>query len=120
MPADAIELRGLVAMGVCGALPEEERSQPLEIDLDVELDAARAVATDALEDTLDYAALCDLIERIVATERFNLLEALAGRVCDAVLKDDRARQVTIHVRKLRPPVPHQLRTAGVRLTRSRA
>ena len=35
--ADVIQLRGLRALGFCGALPEEqERRQPFEVDLDVE------------------------------------------------------------------------------------
>ena len=46
----SIELRGLRAAGICGALPEEqERAQPLEVDLDVVADLAAAGTSDALE-----------------------------------------------------------------------
>jgi len=34
-----------------------------------------------------------------------------------VLQDTRATSVTVSVRKLRPPVPVDLATAGVRITR---
>jgi dihydroneopterin aldolase len=119
-PADRIELRRLVASGYCGVLPEEQqRPQPLEIDLDIRADLAAAGASDRVEDTLDYGAVCDLVERVVRTERFGLLERLATRLAEVVLDDPRVDSVTVSVRKLRPPVPHQLATAGVRITRAR-
>jgi dihydroneopterin aldolase len=118
--ADRIELRGLRALGVCGILPEEQvRPQPLEFDLDVVADVALPAASDRVEDTIDYSALCAMVERIVTEEKFALLEALAGRLAEAVMADARAQAVTVAVRKLRPPVPHQLDSSGVRLTRTR-
>jgi dihydroneopterin aldolase len=118
--ADVIELRGLRAVGYCGVLAEEqERAQPLEVDLDVEADLTRPGATDELADTLDYGALADAVEEIVTTERFALLERLATRIADSVLDDPRALAVTVTVRKLRPPVPHHLDTSGVRIRRTR-
>src|SRR5262245_41397477 len=117
---DIIELRGLRAVGYCGALPEEQtRAQPFEVDLDVEADLRAAATTDQLEDTIDYGALTELVERVIAGERFTLLERLAQRICDVVLDDGRVERVTVTVRKLRPPVPQQLDTSGVRLTRVR-
>ena len=119
--SDRIELRGLRLLGICGALPEErDRAQPLELDVDVEADLAPAGASDALDDTVDYGALCATIERVVTGERFTLLERLATRVADEVLADGRVRGVTVAVRKLRPPVPQQLATSGVRITRTRS
>jgi FolB domain-containing protein len=118
--SDTIELRGLVALGICGALPEErERPQPIEVDLDVGLDLSRAGTTDELHDTLDYGALTALVDRVITTEEFTLLERLAARLAEVVLADERVLEVTVTVRKLRPPVPQHLATAGVRLTRRR-
>jgi dihydroneopterin aldolase len=117
---DQIELRGLVAEGFCGALPhEQEEVQPLEVDLDVVLSLATPGASDALEDTVDYGALCDMVERVITKERFVLLERLATRIADEALADERIESVTVWVRKLRPPVPQQLTTSGVRITRGR-
>jgi dihydroneopterin aldolase len=120
-PADRIELRGLHLVGICGALPEErERPQPLELDLDVEADLAASGASDALGDTIDYGAICDVVASVVAAGSPQLLEHLAQQVADAVLGiDGRAQAVTVAVRKLRPPVPHALATSGVRIRRSR-
>jgi dihydroneopterin aldolase len=117
---DQIELRGLVALGYCGALPEEqERVQPLEVDLDVALDLRPAGESDALDDTVDYGVLCAMVERIITTERFTLLERLATRIAEVALADARVDSVTVWVRKLEPPVPQQLTTSGVRIDRSR-
>ena len=116
--ADVIELRGLRAAGICGALPEErERPQPIEVDLDVVADLALAGRTDELDDTIDYGALCDVVERVVTTSDCRLLEHLAERIAEVVLADGRVVEVTVSVRKLRPPVPQLLDTSGVRITR---
>lgn len=118
--ADLIELRGLRASGICGALPEEQvRAQPLEVDLKVYADLAAAGRTDDLDDTVDYGSLADAVERVITTERFVLLERLAERLAEVVLADERVDAVTVAVRKLRPPVPQQLTTSGVRITRRR-
>lgn len=117
---DCIELLGLRAVGICGALPEErERAQPLEIDLLVEADLAPSGASDDLADTIDYGALCDVVAAVVAGGAPQLLEHLAATIADAVLAaDGRASAVTVAVRKLRPPVPHALASSGVRIRRS--
>ena len=120
MTVDRIELRGLRALGICGALPEEQvRVQPLEVDLDVGADLSTAGRSDELDDTIDYGALCAGVERVVTGERFTLLERLAQRLADEVLVDERVLEVTVAVRKLRPPVPQDLATSGVRITRTR-
>jgi FolB domain-containing protein len=117
---DALEVRGLRALAVCGALPEEQvRAQPIEVDLDVWADLRAAGRSDALADTIDYGAVVADVERVLIHERFTLLERLAERVAEVVLADERVEAVTVAVRKLRPPVPQQLDTTGVRITRSR-
>lgn len=116
---DLIELRGLRAVGICGALPEERlRAQPLEVDLDVEADLSAAGASDALADTVDYGALCDAVATTIAGGTPQLLEHLAATLATSVLAvDDRITAVTVTVRKLRPPVPYALATSGVRIRR---
>ncbi|HEX9994461.1 MAG TPA: dihydroneopterin aldolase [Acidimicrobiales bacterium] len=118
---DVIELRGLRVVGTHGALPEEQvRAQPFEVDLDVHADLAPAGASDALDDTIDYGALAAAVERVVASEHHQLLERLAQRIADVALDDPRVASVTVVVRKLRPPVPQDLASSGVRVTRRRA
>jgi FolB domain-containing protein len=118
---DRIELRGLRLAGVVGVLPHEQaQAQPLELDLDLGLDLAPAGRSDDLADTVDYGAVCTTVEAVVGASSFALLEALAERVAAAVLDADaRLVDVTVSVRKLRPPVAQQLDTSGVRITRTR-
>ena len=113
-------MRGLRVLGAHGALPEErDRAQPFEVDVDLAADLAAAGRTDSLADTVDYGAVAATIEHVVATERHRLLERLATRIADDVLAlDSRIDTVTVTVRKLRPPVPVDLGSAGVTVTRT--
>lgn len=117
-----VELRGLRVLARCGvSLDERAHPQPLEIDLDLVCDLSAAEVSDELADTVDYAAVCELVDRISQGEPVALLEYLASHVADALLSfDQRVEQVVVAVRKLRPPVPHDLATAGVRIERQRS
>jgi len=120
-PTDRIELRGLRALGICGVLPEErERPQPFEVDLALEVDLAPAGRSDDLDDTVDYGTLAEAVVAVVEETRFQLLEALAAAVAECALADARVVAVTVRLRKLRPPVPVDLASSGVRIRRERA
>jgi dihydroneopterin aldolase len=56
----------------------------------------------------------------VTQRSFQLLEALAGHVADALLAvDPRLAAVEVTVRKLRPPLALDVASTGVRVRRSR-
>lgn len=118
--ADRIEIRGLVAEAVHGVGEAERRSpQPFEVDLDLYLDLAPAAAGDDLGATADYAAAVDAAMAVLRGRHRLLLETLAEEMAGAVLADPRVEAVTVAVRKLAPPVPERIRSAGVRVTRRR-
>lgn len=120
---DRIELRALRVLGTHGLLPEErDRSQPFEVDVDAWLDVSAAARSDDLSDTIDYGALCAAAAAVVGgRDRLQLIESLAGTVADRLLDlDGRLTKVAVTVRKLRPPVPLDLGSAGVRVVRCRA
>lgn len=115
---DRIELRGLRLLGTHGVLPEEQsRAQPFEIDVDVHADLRAAGASDDLEDTVDYGALSEAVARIVTTEHHALLERVAERIAETALADQRVTSVTVTVRKLRPPIPLDMVSTAVTVTR---
>ncbi len=117
---DLIQLRGLRLACICGALPEEQgRRQPYEFDIDIVVDLSVATTTDRLADTIDYGAVVERVEAVTRDESFQLFERMGQRVAEAVLTDDRIAEVTVEVRKLRPPVPQDLASSGIRLTRRR-
>lgn len=117
---DLIIVRGLRVVAFCGLLPEEiERPQPFEINVEIEVDLVAAGQSDDLNDTIDYGAVTDAIVTIAKAARFDLLEYFSARVAEAVLAFPEAEAVTVEINKLRPPLPHDLATSGVRIRRTR-
>ena len=116
-----IELRGLRFDAICGVLPHERTTpQPLELDIDIEVDLGDAGQSDALADTVDYGVLCDVVETVIDEGHVQLLERLAQLIADRLTAvDPRITCVEVAVRKLRPPVPQDLATSGVRIRRAR-
>ena len=115
---DSIRLRGLRALGRHGLAPgERDQAQPFEVDLDLHLDLAPAGATDDLTDTVDYGPLSAGVVELIESESFDLLETLAERIATLAKADRRVERVEVSIRKLRPPVPAHLDSAGVTITR---
>jgi dihydroneopterin aldolase len=116
--SDVIELRGLRCSAVVGVLAEErERPQPIVFDLDIERPFEEAVMNDDLTVTTNYAAVLSLTTSIATEGEFLLLETLASRVAHEILAYDREiTSVSVAVRKVRPPVPEDVETVGVRTT----
>lgn len=118
---DRIEIRALRVVGIIGALPEERtRAQPFEVDLDIHTDLSEAGATDDLDFTINYGEPVATIERIIRDERLILIERVAVRIAEEVLKHERVAAVEVCVRKLQPPLPADLGSTAVRISRNRA
>jgi len=115
---DVIQLRGLRVMCIVGVLREErERSQPLEIDVDLFADLGPAGLSDRLADTVDYGDVTAQVEQMCVGERAELLERLAHLIATTLAVLPGAVAATVTVRKLRPPVPNDLVSSAVRVTR---
>ena len=99
---DTIALRGIRAWGHHGAdSGEQDVAQPLELDLWLELDLRAARGSDDLADTVDYAAVHAAVVRIVAVERWRLLERLGERILESLMVDARIVRATIAIAKPR-------------------
>lgn len=119
---DRIELRGLRVLGTHGVLPEERvRAQPFFVDVDAYAGTTQVGLVDELSETVDYGELVQgVVDVVGGPTSFSLMEALANAVADRLLGiDGRLTTVVVAVRKLRPPVPADLETAGVRVVRHR-
>jgi len=109
---------GIRELGVHGVLPEEQvRPQPFEVNIELLVDTAAAGQSDELGDTVDYAAVCEAVSRVVASEQFRLLERLAARIAEVCRADPRVEGVVVEVRKLHPPVRAMLDHVAVRIER---
>jgi dihydroneopterin aldolase len=113
-----IMIAGLRELGVHGVLPEEQsRPQPFEVDVVLEVDLTRACESDALDDTVDYAAVSEAVSRVVRSERHQLLERLAMRIAEVCRVDERVTGVAVTVRKLHPPVRAMVDHVAVHIER---
>lgn len=118
---DRIEIRGLRVVGIVGALSEErDRAQPFEVDVDILTDISDAGATDNLDATINYADPVQMIENIIRNEAHVLLERVATRIAEDILAHPKVLAVEVVVRKLRPPLPADMTSTAVRITRNRA
>lgn len=116
---DSIELRDLRVTCVIGALAHERTApQPLSIDVDLYADLSHAGATDNLDLTVDYGAVCDRIVALCQDAQPQLLERLAELIAAELCGVDAVTAVTVTVTKLRPPVAADLGTSAVRITRT--
>ncbi len=115
---DVIELRELRCSAVVGVLAEErDRAQPLLFDLDLHRPFEAAAFNDDITETTNYANVLELTTRVATEGQYLLLETLAYRVAYEILAfDSEILSVTVAVRKVRPPVPEDVATVGVRCT----
>ncbi|MFK8024345.1 MAG: 2-amino-4-hydroxy-6-hydroxymethyldihydropteridine diphosphokinase [Ilumatobacter sp.] len=118
---DVIEINGIRAVTIVGALPHErEIPQPLQIDLAFEVDLHDAGRSDELGDTVHYGLVADRVVATVEESKDVLLERLVARIADEVLAFDRVEAVTATLTKLRPPIAVDAVDTAVRIRRTRA
>jgi dihydroneopterin aldolase len=97
-----VELDSLEVFGRHG-VEEEERREGAAFLYDISLDVADTAASDQLEDTVDYREVADVVREISDSREFNLLEALAATIADALLGRFPVERVRVRVRKPSPP-----------------
>lgn len=112
-----IEIRGLSIYthhGVSDA--EQEIGQRLEFDVSFDVPDCDAVLTDRLEDTIDYAEVCDIVA-LAATERsYRTLERLCRVIGERLLERFGCDSVTVRASKPEPPLPLAIDEVAVEVT----
>ncbi len=98
--ADRVEISGLRANCVIG-VDESERlaPQPVEIDIALEVDLAAVGASDDIADAVDYRSLAEAVVAAVESSSYLLIEALATRVAEECLADNKVEAVVVTIRK---------------------
>lgn len=81
-----IEVHGLEVFGHHG-VEEWERRDGQPFLFDIELEVGDQAASDRLSDTIDYCLVAAAVKRVSDERPCSLLEALAGRVADALLAE---------------------------------
>src|SRR5262249_31482029 len=103
-----VEISGLEGSATHG-VDASERDTPQSFLFDVTLDVPEP-AEDAIEATVDYRAVRDLVRSVAGQRSYRLLESLAAATADALAAEFAVDAVTVRVRK--PGIPWAERTAA--------
>jgi dihydroneopterin aldolase len=96
-----VELEGLEIFGRHGVLEDERRDGGTFL-YDISLEVSEAALSDRLEDAVDYREVAACVKEISDGRQFQLLEALAGAVADAIAERFPVEHVRVRVRKPDP------------------
>jgi dihydroneopterin aldolase len=117
---DKITIEGINVLGHHG-VDEAERKvgQRLIIGLELYLDLSAAIAGDDIRRTVNYEAVCSLVEQVAGEEEFLLLESLAADIADRVLDKFGCAGVVVRVKKVNLPIATGVASVAVEIKRLR-
>jgi dihydroneopterin aldolase len=113
-----IEITGLSLYthhGVTAA--EQEVGQRLVLDLRMEVGEADATVTDMVDDTIDYAKVCERVALVAQQRSYKTLERLCSAIADRLLSDFGAEEVWVKATKPEPPIPLPVESVSVEVWR---
>lgn len=112
---------GIHGFGYHGVFDHERKNgQDFFVDLILTVDLSTASKSDALDDTVNYAEITDLVVEEITSNPVNLIEKLAGRIAERVLNQHlKVAKVSVTVHKPQAPVTAQLEDIAVVVTRIR-
>ncbi|HWI21675.1 MAG TPA: dihydroneopterin aldolase [Baekduia sp.] len=116
-----VEVRGLSLYthhGVSDA--EQDVGQRLVLDIRLELGDCDATVTDQVQDTVDYAAVCNTVSLVAQQRSYRTLERLTSAIADRLLADYSADEVWVKAAKPEPPIPLPVEEVSVQIWRQRA
>lgn len=116
---DAIIIEGLKVDTVIGCFNwERQIIQPLMLDLTIHNDLTHAARSDELEDTLNYAQICELVAQVIQQAQPKLIEHAAQLVLECLFTTfSSIESIVITIRK--PAIIAQANAVGIRLERNR-
>jgi dihydroneopterin aldolase len=117
-PEVTIEVSGLslfTHVGVTAA--EREVGQRLLLDLRIDVGECDATVTDRIEDTVDYAEVCDTANLVAQQRTYKTLERLCTAIADRLLEQYEAHAVWVKAAKPEPPLPLPVSEVSVEVWR---
>jgi dihydroneopterin aldolase len=98
--SDRVLVEGLQVEALVGVYDHErDAPQPLLFDLELSFDNRVPAVSDAVADTVDYAAVCETVRRFVSGRRPRLLETLAEGLAEELLRGFAVEMVRVRIRK---------------------
>jgi dihydroneopterin aldolase len=117
---DKIIIDNMVFRGRHGVHPaERELGQRFEVDVELGLDLSRAMASDLLQDTIDYSRAYAIVREEAEEHHYQLIEALAGAIVRRLLAELAVTSVLVRVRKPQVPLHGILNCTAVEIQRRR-
>ena len=99
---------------------EREQGQKFYIDVEIDMDDAKAIETDNINDAVDSAAVYDLVGEAVKRQRYQLLISLSAHIGDKLLgRYPNIKSVTATIRKPSVPIAGPIDYIEVETTRYR-
>jgi 7,8-dihydroneopterin aldolase/epimerase/oxygenase len=113
-----IEITGLSLYTHHGVTPaEREVGQRLVLDIRLDVGECDATVTDLVEDTVDYAEVCQLVALVAQQRSYKTLERLCTAIADRLLADFTAESVWVKAAKPDPPIPLPVEEVSVEVWR---
>lgn len=119
-----MELEGLEVFGRHG-VEDYERRDGRTFYYDIRLEVSDAALSDRIEDAVDYREVATCVQEVSDGRQFQLLEALAAAVADAITERFPVQRARVRVRKPDPrpaglPVAYSAATAEREASTSRS
>ena len=78
---------------------ERKVKQEVSIDMEFPFDCKKAAATDSIDDTIDYKAICKGVIKFVEVSSFQLQESLAEGIAALVKEEYNVESIKLRVSK---------------------
>jgi 7,8-dihydroneopterin aldolase/epimerase/oxygenase len=120
-PLVTIEIVGL-SLYTHHGVEQAERAvgQRLVFDLSFDLSQCDATVTDRVEDTIDYADVCQQVALAAQERSYKTLERLCSAIADRMMDRYDADAVTVRATKPEPPIPLPVEEVTVEVWKERA
>jgi len=111
---ECIELKKMLFHAYHGVLKQEQIvGNNYRIDLKLFLDLGKAIGSDNLEDTVNYADIFGIVKEEMAIPS-HLLEHVAGRIARKIHQNyPNISKITLRLAKIHPPVEGEIQEAAV-------
>lgn len=117
---DKIRLKNIIFYAHHGFYKaERELGQKFEIDIEVGCDLKASAFSDDLDKTIDYSKIYNIARETFEQNKFKLLETVAERMADQILKLNGIEMVLIRVRKPHVPMNGLLDSVEIEISRTR-
>ena len=115
---EKIVIKGLKLYGYHGVNPEEKKNgQNFILDITLYVNLSNACYSDDLSDTVNYASVIKYVTAAFTGKSFNLIEAAAQHIANAVLCEYKSvMQIDLSLKKPEAPVKAEFKYVSVEIS----